>query len=64
MVQEGETIWEIAVLNDLTVDELLDLNGMTREDVLAPGIEILIRPDEAAATAEPVELPAPETTGG
>ncbi len=64
LVQEGETIWEIAVLNDLTVDELLDLNGMTREDVLVPGTEILIRPDETTATAEPTQLPAPETTGG
>ncbi len=58
VVQEGETIWEIAVLNGLTVDELLALNNMTRADVLVPGAEILLRADDPS-TAEPTEAGAP-----
>ncbi len=40
VVQEGQTIWEIAVSQGLTVDELLELNGLTREDVIKPGDQL------------------------
>lgn len=63
VVQEGETIWEIAVLNGLTVDELLALNNMTRADVLVPGAEIRLRSDDPASTAEPTGAAAVTSTG-
>ncbi len=65
VVEEGETIWEIAVLNGLTVDELLALNGLTRADVLVPGTELWLRADDPA-TAEPTAPAAtvPPTLAG
>lgn len=68
-VQEGQTAWTVAALYGLTLDELLDLNGMQRPAVVYPGDELLIRqPDPtatpteaptAAPTAAPTGTPAP-----
>lgn len=43
VVQEGETLWAIAALNDLTVEELRALNNLSEEAILQPGDELLIR---------------------
>lgn len=45
-VQDGQTVWEIAVTHGLTVDELLAINGLTRADVILPGDELRLRPPE------------------
>ncbi|GEM_PF-748650 len=54
-VREGETAWTIAALYGLTLDELLELNGMQRPAVVYPGDEILIRQPDPTAT--PTEIP-------
>lgn len=55
-VQEGQTAWTVAALYGLTLDELLDLNGMQRPAVVYPGDELLIRQPDPTAT--PTEAPA------
>jgi LysM repeat protein len=60
IVQEGQSIWLIAALYNLTVDQLLSLNDMTLESVIRPGDELLIRelPPTPAATEPPATQPA------
>ncbi len=56
-IQQGQTIWEVAVTHGLTVDQLLEYNGLTRQDVILPGTVLrLVPPEEGAA---PPETPAP-----
>lgn len=61
-VQEGQTLWEIAVTHDMTLDELLDLNGMERGDIINPGDELRLRADGGVlvtATPPAVDEPTP-----
>lgn len=44
VVQAGETLWEIAVTHGLTLDELLDINGLTRASVIKAGDTLLLVP--------------------
>lgn len=71
VVQPGETLWTVAALHGLTLDELLALNGLARGDIVHPGDELLIRaPDPTATptpspppvTATPSLLPSPSLT--
>ncbi|MBN2303499.1 MAG: LysM peptidoglycan-binding domain-containing protein [Anaerolineae bacterium] len=62
IVQEGETVWEVAVRNGLTVDELLALNGLTRADVIKPGDELLLRAPDSVPTAAPPTAAPPTAT--
>lgn len=64
-VREGETAWTVAALYGLTLDNLLEMNGLVRPAVVYPGDELLIRtPDPTATPTETpleivVETPAP-----
>ena len=63
IVQEGETLWTIAALNDLTVDELQALNNLSEEAILQPGDELLIRETSTPApTVTPTAGPQSEQT--
>lgn len=63
-IQQGQTIWEVAVTHGLTVDQLLEYNGLTRQDVILPGMVLrLIPPEESAATPE-TPTPPVEVAGG
>ncbi|RPI98598.1 MAG: LysM peptidoglycan-binding domain-containing protein, partial [Chloroflexi bacterium] len=42
-IHAGETAWTIAALYGLTLDQLLELNGIDRSTVLFPGDTVLIR---------------------
>lgn len=54
VVKEGDTLWTVAALYGLTLDELLALNGLERGTVLHPGDELRIRePDPTATPTEP-----------
>lgn len=55
-IREGQTIWEVAVTHGLTVDQLLDYNGLTREDVIVPGMVLRLIPPETGG-APPEEAP-------
>ncbi len=64
-VREGETAWTVAALYGLTLDNLLEMNGLVRPAIVYPGDELLIRtPDPTATPTETpleivVETPAP-----
>ena len=72
LVQEGETLWTIAAINDLTVEELRALNNLSEDAMLHPGDELLIRetgtPTPAAtatdAAATDVATPTPDAGDG
>jgi LysM repeat protein len=49
-VQYGETLWAIAIAYQVTLDELLALNGLSKEAVILPGDQLLVRP-----AGEPVQ---------
>lgn len=55
-IQQGQTIWEVAVTHGLTVDQLLSYNGLTREDVILPGTVLRLVPPEEGET--PQDTPA------
>ena len=55
VVQEGETPWTVAALHGLTLDELLDINGLKRGDIVKPGDELRLWVPEPTAT--PTETP-------
>ncbi len=57
-VRSGQTLWEIAITYNLTLDDLLTLNNIDQNAILQPGDQLLVR--EAAPTAVPT-LPPTET---
>lgn len=63
-VQDGQTAWTVAALYGLTLDELLELNGMERPAIVYPGDELLIRqPDPTATPTDvPTEIPTEAPT--
>jgi len=58
VVQPGETLWAIAAAYDLSVDDLLTLNGLAESAVLYPGDSLIVRP---AFTPTPVTPTATST---
>ena len=62
-IQEGETYWTVAALHGLALDELLDMNGLTREDIPHAGDQVTIWVPSATPTPEPVtDTPVPTAT--
>ncbi len=57
-VRSGQTLWEIAITYNLTLDDLLTLNNIDQNAILQPGDQLLVR--EAVPTAVPT-LPSTET---
>jgi len=53
-VQEGESLWAIAAIHNLTVDQLLELNEMSSDALIRPGDELKIR--------QPIPTPIPQAT--
>jgi LysM domain len=53
VVRQGETAWTIAARYGLTLDELLNLNGLSRGTSLQPGDKLLIRRPEPSTTPPP-----------
>jgi LysM repeat protein len=69
-VQAGDSIWALAARAGLTIEEILEMNGLTRNDVLRPGDLLKVGsgepPSEEPAPAEEtvadsVEAPAEES---
>ncbi len=56
IVQSGDTLWKIAALADISIDQLRALNDLSPEDVIAPGDEIFLGLG-GPATAIPETLP-------
>jgi len=63
VVQEGQTLFGIALTYGVDFQTVLDLNGLAENDLIFPGDEILIRPGEATPTPSPgPPTPAPTLT--
>jgi uncharacterized protein YkwD/LysM repeat protein len=60
-IQEGQTIWEIAVTHNLTVDQLLEYNGMQRGTPVYPGTMLWLMPPAPTSEVPPTES-APVST--
>ncbi len=59
VVQSGQTLVGIAEAYDIPLEDLLALNGLTRDAVIFPGDELLIRPP---FTPMPTDLPTGTAT--
>jgi uncharacterized protein YkwD/LysM repeat protein len=59
IVEEGQTLWTIAAVYGIDLDQLLSLNGMTEDSFVHPGDRVIVR---AAPTATPTPAPSPTTT--
>jgi hypothetical protein len=49
-VQPGQALWNIAAIYEISLDELLALNNLTRDSFINPGDELIIRMALAIAT--------------
>jgi hypothetical protein len=69
IVQPGDTLWRIAAIAGMTVEELMALNGISSSDILSNGAELLLgsviptpRPEERA-TPTPLQATATPLVG-
>ncbi|TEU22185.1 MAG: sortase [Anaerolineales bacterium] len=68
-VQGGDSLWKIAESYGITVDALVEANGISKDDVIRPGQELFIpvpgqalpTPLPRASTPAPTSLPAAPT---
>jgi LysM repeat protein len=58
-IQAGQTLWTIAAVYDVPLDQLLELNEITKDTLLQPGQEIIIQPPRES---EPTATPTVEST--
>ncbi|MBN1966111.1 MAG: LysM peptidoglycan-binding domain-containing protein [Anaerolineae bacterium] len=56
VVQQGQTAWALAARYEVSLDDLLALNGLDRESILKPGDRVLIRVGEGQ-TSPPTPTP-------
>lgn len=61
VVREGETLWTVAALNGLSMDELLAFNNLAEDALIYPGDELVVRV-LPTATPTPTHTPAPTGT--
>jgi sortase A len=59
VVQGGDSLWKIAESYGITVDALVEANGISRDDVIRPGQELVI---PMPGQALPASLPRPPTS--
>ncbi|MBM3143687.1 MAG: LysM peptidoglycan-binding domain-containing protein [Chloroflexi bacterium] len=62
IVQPGDTLWRIAAMANISIDQLRALNNLTASDVIAPGDEIFLGlggPATAIPPEQPTATPAP-----
>lgn len=58
VVQEGQTLWEIALTHDVTVEALAAANGIGHDDLIQVGQRLVV-PGKSAVSASPTRTPAP-----
>lgn len=75
VVQAGQTLWEIAAKYEITVQELLELNGLTDQAFILPGDKLIVKEADQGliltrtamvmiptATPRPTRTPTPRPT--
>ncbi|MCP4362201.1 MAG: LysM peptidoglycan-binding domain-containing protein [Chloroflexi bacterium] len=60
IVQSNDTLWAIAARSGLSLQELLDLNGLSEEDFIQPGQKLIIGYGTVEPTAT-LDIPVPPT---
>lgn len=53
MVQPGDTLWSVAARAGLTLDQILELNDLTRDSFIQPGQQLIIGYGDASSAAAP-----------
>jgi uncharacterized protein YkwD len=62
VVRSGQSLWLIAALYNLTLEELMSLNELTPASVIREGDQLLIRHLPTATPIPPTGTPAPQNT--
>jgi LysM repeat protein len=62
VVQEGETLWTVAALHGLTLNELLALNSLGDDAIVHPGDRLLLRSPDPTPTETLLPTETPTTT--
>ncbi|MGD8585670.1 MAG: LysM peptidoglycan-binding domain-containing protein [Chloroflexota bacterium] len=62
VVRSGQSLWLIAALYNLTLEELMALNNLTPDSVIRAGDELLIRQLPTATPPPATSTPAPQGT--
>ncbi len=57
-VLDGDSLWRIAAIAEISVEELMALNGIQSGDFISPGMELVL----GSIAATPVPLPSPTPT--
>ena len=61
LVQSGQSLWLIAALYNLTLEQLMELNELTVESIIRAGDELLVR--LPTPTPQPTETATPTPVG-
>lgn len=64
IVRTGQTLWTIAAVYGVPLQELLELNNLPEWAFVYPGDELLVKPPGSVATATPTPPEATETPTG
>lgn len=57
IIRTGQTLWTLAAVYDVPLQQILDLNGFSEWEVLHPGDEVIVAPAGSAPTSAPTEDP-------
>lgn len=61
-IKTGQSLWLIATLYDLTLEQLMELNDLTTDSIIRPGEELLIRFPTPTPPPTATPRPAPSAT--
>ena len=59
-VQEGDSLWRIAAIAEMSVEEVMALNGIQQGDFLSPGMELFLGSISPTLSPELRVTPSPE----
>jgi LysM repeat protein len=62
IVLDGDSLWRIAAIAEISVEELMALNGIQAGDFISPGMELIL--GSLAATPVPLASPTPTVQSG
>ncbi|MBX3046497.1 MAG: LysM peptidoglycan-binding domain-containing protein [Anaerolineales bacterium] len=57
IIRTGQTLWTVAAVYEVPLEQLLELNGFTEWEVLHPGDEVMVAPPGSVATSVPTKDP-------
>lgn len=57
IIRTGQTLWTLAAVYDVPLEQLLQLNGFAEWEVLHPGDEVIVAPAGSIPTSAPTEDP-------